>query len=204
MTNVWPLGLFDCVTYRDPVNHRNHFFPNFCPQGGPRSIVITSRFHLLTLLILRNIHIFLLALFGQCCIEGEIYTILNDQTPCCLNMSGGGWMCCLMTLPPAIFGPFGGLFVNVCCGVRTRQEIMKKYDMLPEPSRYNMTHSLILCILLRKRTLKNAISRGWIFVLTPKGCAPLCKMLDCNGRSYKARQFYCFPSGKIRMVPARG
>ena len=143
MTNVWPLGLFDCVTYRDPVNHRNHFFPNFCPQGGPRSIVITSRFHLLTLLILRNIHIFLLALFGQCCIEGEIYTILNDQTPCCLNMSGGGWMCCLMTLPPAIFGPFGGLFVNVCCGVRTRQEIMKKYDMLPEPSRYNMTLSLI-------------------------------------------------------------
>ena len=51
MANIWPLGLFECLTYRDPVHHRNHFFPTFCPQGF---LWIVTCIRLLSILHKRN------------------------------------------------------------------------------------------------------------------------------------------------------
>ena len=60
----------------------------------------------------------------------------------------------------------------------------------------HMTHSPILCILLKKKTSKNAISRDWIFVLMPNGCVSPCNRLVCNGQNCKTHQFYYYPSGR--------
>ena len=100
MSNTWATGLCGCCSYRDDAGSC-YFCPTFFPQ----------------------------AVCGPCCIDGEIHTILNQQTPCCCRMSTGGWCTCLVQIPIAIFGPFGGLVLNICCGIRTRQEVIERYDI---------------------------------------------------------------------------
>ena len=34
-----------------------------------------------------------------------------------------------MEVPVAIFGPFGGLVLSICCGVKTRSDVKKAYDI---------------------------------------------------------------------------
>jgi hypothetical protein len=98
--NEWSLGLCDCCSYRDHEN-KCWFIPKFFPQ----------------------------AIFGSCCIEGEIQTILNQEEPCCCRMGRGGWCTCLIQLPIGFFGPFGGMLMAVCCGPRLRNEVVSTYNI---------------------------------------------------------------------------
>jgi hypothetical protein len=40
-----------------------------------------------------------------------------------------GWCRCLIEVPFAIFGPFGGMALSVCCGVKTRSDVKSAYDI---------------------------------------------------------------------------
>lgn len=98
--NHWSLGLCDCCNYRD---HKGscHFFPTFFPQ----------------------------ALFGSCCIEGEIQTILSQEKVMCCRMGKSGWCSCLLQLPIGLFGPFGGILLAIICGPKLRNEVVKAYNI---------------------------------------------------------------------------
>ena len=98
--NQWALGFYDCCSYKDN-NGDCHCIPKFFPQ----------------------------ALCSPCCIDGEIHTILNQQTPCCCRMSTGGWCQCFIQIPIGALGPFGGIVLSVCCGIKTRNEVIEKYDI---------------------------------------------------------------------------
>ena len=98
--NKWALGFCDCCSYRDEED-KCWFFPTFFPQ----------------------------ALCGTCCIEGEIYSIINDESRCCCRMGSGGLCRCIIQVPIGILGPFGGIPLAICCGAKTRHEVITKYEM---------------------------------------------------------------------------
>lgn len=103
--NKWSLGLCDCCSYRD-LDGKCWFFPTFFPQ----------------------------ALCGACCIDGEIHTIMNEEKECCCRMSTGGICRCLMEIPIGLLGPFGGIVLSLCCGVKTRHEVISLYEINDEGS----------------------------------------------------------------------
>lgn len=118
--NEWALGLCDCCSYRDP-DGKCWFFPTFFPQ----------------------------ALCGPCCIDGEIHTIINEEKECCCRMSRGGICRCLLEVPIGIFGPFGGLILSLCCGVKTRHEVRTKYDINDNGSScVGMIHDFFFAVLI--------------------------------------------------------
>jgi hypothetical protein len=99
--NEWSLGLFDCCSYKDPESKWCQVFPTFFPQ----------------------------AMCGSCCIDGEIYTIMHQDRVCCLRMSWCGWRTCALQAPFAVFGPFGGVIMGLCCGIFTRREVVERYNI---------------------------------------------------------------------------
>ena len=96
----WPLGLFDCFNYTD-FDGKRHICPDFCPA----------------------------AVLGGCCMAGEISTIMNQEKPICLRMGPIGIATCIISLPITIFGPFGGIFYGMVCGIRDRLEMVRMYDI---------------------------------------------------------------------------
>ncbi len=98
--NQWALGLFDCCCYKDS-DGSCWIIPTFFPQ----------------------------ALLSPCCIDGEIHTIMHQEKPICCRMSSAGLCKCLVEIPVSFLGPFNGLFLSICCGILTRRNVVRMYNI---------------------------------------------------------------------------
>ena len=102
----WPLSLFSCFSYRDPVYNSCRWFPYFCPM----------------------------ALCGTCCIVGRIHSRLQGESPLCCDMGPSGWCCCAISAPVNAAAPFGGACYFRSIGAVFLTDMERQYSLPRHPS----------------------------------------------------------------------
>ncbi len=68
-------------------------------------------------------------LVGGCCIAGKLKTILVKENPTYCGMGNSGMLCCAITTPCVLFGPFPMHPVMSILSICWRQEIVTKYNI---------------------------------------------------------------------------
>ena len=106
LISEWPLALFSCFTYRDPVYNSCKWFPYFCPM----------------------------ALCGTCCIVGRIHSRLQRESPLCCDMGPSGWCCCAISAPVNAFAPIGGACYFRSVGAVFLTDMERQYSLPRHPS----------------------------------------------------------------------
>jgi hypothetical protein len=97
----WVTGLYSCCTYIEPDTKQSLCCPYFFPMS----------------------------LLGNCCIEGRMTTILNDESVICCEMGSKGFGACMCGIIPSLFGPLGGLVWFAASSVMYRNDIAKRYGV---------------------------------------------------------------------------
>lgn len=101
----WPLGEFDCLTYRDPDSSCPYgctFIPYFIPMS----------------------------VCGTCIIAGKLESALDEPDGIwCFEMGKRGWLCCALMAFPNIVGPGGGCVVNAIIGAGQRKRMQHRYHL---------------------------------------------------------------------------
>ena len=97
----WPLGRFDCCSYKDSLTGSCMWCPFFFPM----------------------------ALFGAPCIVGRIQSRLMHEAPLCCDMGCSGWTCCCVSVPVSVAGPLGGFCYFSSLASVYRSDIEGQYNI---------------------------------------------------------------------------
>ena len=77
-------------------------------------------------------YFFPMSLLGTCCILGRVQTMLDRENEICCEMGSNGWVCCLLSMPVAFFGPLGGAIYFCSLSNVWRQDIIRRYGLVEE------------------------------------------------------------------------
>jgi hypothetical protein len=101
----WVSGFCDCCSYME-VDDDGKSSCMWCPYFVP------------------------MGLCGTCCLLGRIQTLITKEDKnCCCDMGTEGCLCCLVSTPINIAGPFGGFCWFAFNSVNMRRMVVERYNI---------------------------------------------------------------------------